>query len=38
MSAVRTLARLLPYYRPYRRKVAWGVTLVVLSSAAGAAS
>ena len=37
MSAVRTLARLLPYYRPYRRKVAWGVTLVVLSSAAGAA-
>ncbi|MBA3891333.1 MAG: ABC transporter ATP-binding protein [Gemmatimonadaceae bacterium] len=37
MSAVRTLARLLPYYRPYRRKVAWGVTLVVLSSAVASA-
>lgn len=37
MSAVRTLARLLPYYRPHRRKVAWGVLLVVLSSAIGSA-
>ena len=37
MSAVRTLARLLPYYRPYRRKVALGVVLVILSSAVASA-
>lgn len=35
MTAIRTLTRLLPYYRPYRRKVALGVSLVVLSSAIG---
>jgi ATP-binding cassette subfamily B protein len=37
MSAIRTLARLLPYYRPYRGKVASGVLLVVLSSGIGSA-
>jgi ATP-binding cassette, subfamily B, multidrug efflux pump len=30
-----TLRRLLPYYRPYRRKVAAGLALVVLSSGIG---
>ena len=30
---MRSLVRLLPYYRPYRRNVAIGLTLVIVSSA-----
>src|SRR3954454_15315046 len=33
MSSVKALLRLLPYYRPYRRNVAVGLGLVVISSA-----
>ena len=33
MPAVSSLRRLLPYYRPYRRNVALGLSLVVVSSA-----
>lgn len=33
MPAVRSLKRLLPYYRPYSRNVALGLTLVALSAA-----
>ncbi|HEU4990737.1 MAG TPA: ABC transporter ATP-binding protein [Gemmatimonadaceae bacterium] len=33
MSERRTLRRLLPYYRPYRRKMVLGLTLTVLSYA-----
>ena len=33
MSSVKALRRLLPYYRPYRRNVAVGLGLVVISSA-----
>jgi ATP-binding cassette subfamily B multidrug efflux pump len=33
---MRSLKRLLPYYHPYRRDVAWGLALVVASSAIGA--
>lgn len=33
MTALTALRRLLPYYRPYRRNVAIGLTLVVVSSA-----
>jgi ATP-binding cassette, subfamily B, multidrug efflux pump len=33
MPAVKSLKRLLPYYRPYRRNVALGLTLVALSAA-----
>jgi len=36
MSSIRTLARLLPYYRPYWRKVALGVVLILFASAIGA--
>lgn len=33
MPAMRSLRRLLPYYRPYRADVAWGLALVVASAA-----
>src|SRR4051794_30581087 len=33
MPAMSSLRRLLPYYRPYRADVAWGLVLVVASSA-----
>ena len=33
MASVNALRRLLPYYRPYRRNVAVGLVLVVISSA-----
>src|SRR5262245_6637950 len=33
MPAMNSLRRLLPYYRPYRADVAWGLALVVASSA-----
>src|SRR5688500_14152686 len=36
MPTMRSLKRLLPYYHPYRRDVAWGLALVVASSAIGA--
>ena len=36
MPAVRTLRRLVPYYHPYRAKVAVGLLLVVAASAAAA--
>src|SRR4051812_32431025 len=33
MPPLSSLRRLLPYYRPYRRDVAWGLALVVGSAA-----
>src|SRR5262245_46621940 len=33
MPAMSSLGRLLPYYRPYRADVAWGLVLVVASAA-----
>src|SRR5262245_66514505 len=33
MPAMNSLRRLLPYYRPYRADVAWGLVLVVAASA-----
>src|SRR5438309_2800730 len=33
MPTLSSLRRLLPYYRPYRRDVAWGLALVVASAA-----
>src|ERR1043165_708246 len=33
MPTLSSLRRLLPYYRPYRRDVAWGLLLVVASAA-----
>src|SRR6185436_16194803 len=33
MPAMSSLRRLLPYYRPYRADVAWGLVLVVASAA-----
>src|ERR1041384_4607402 len=33
MPTLSSLRRLLPYYRPYRRDVAWGLVLVVGSAA-----
>src|SRR5882757_7964568 len=33
MPAIRSLLRALPYYRPYRRDVAWGLIVIVASSA-----
>lgn len=33
MPAMRALSRLLPYYRPYRWQVFWGLAFVVVSSA-----
>ena len=33
MPYLKHLRRLTPYYRPYRKEVLWGLTLVVLSSA-----
>src|SRR5262245_3316978 len=33
MPAINSLRRLLPYYRPYRADVAWGLGLIVVSSA-----
>jgi ATP-binding cassette subfamily B multidrug efflux pump len=32
---MRSLVRLLPYYSPYRRDVAWGLIMIVASSAIG---
>src|SRR5262245_17700661 len=36
MPAINSLRRLLPYYRPYRADVAWGLGLIVVSSALSA--
>ncbi|MGK2935715.1 MAG: hypothetical protein ACSLFE_10795 [Gemmatimonadaceae bacterium] len=33
MPYLKHLGRLVPYYRPYRKEVLWGLVLVVLSSA-----
>src|SRR5829696_211171 len=33
MPTMRALRRLLPYYRPYRQQVVWGLASVVISSA-----
>src|SRR5438105_1095083 len=33
VPAITSLRRLLPYYRPYHRDVAWGLVLVVASAA-----
>jgi ATP-binding cassette subfamily B protein len=34
-QALRTLARLLPFLRPYRARLAWGLVLVVAAAAVG---